>query len=238
MKTLAPEYYNNFKCIADKCNHTCCVGWEIDIDEISLERFKKCDDIIPFIDFSESPHFALQKGERCPFLKKNGLCNMIIDHGEDMLCDICRDHPRFRNFFTGRTEIGLGLVCIAAAKLVLSSKTPLNLIVIEDDGDNEALPEDEIFLLSKREEMLNSISETGPKARLLEYLIFRHLADALYDDRLDERIRFIYNSFSEISKMFDKTDGSIDQMAECVVKWSYDVEYDDEELEKRLCGNN
>ena len=31
MKLYAPKYYNEFKCIADKCTHSCCVGWEIDM---------------------------------------------------------------------------------------------------------------------------------------------------------------------------------------------------------------
>ena len=36
MKLFAPEYYKQFKCIADKCTHSCCIGWEIDIDEEAL----------------------------------------------------------------------------------------------------------------------------------------------------------------------------------------------------------
>ena len=40
MKLYAPSYYKDFKCIADKCAHNCCIGWEIDIDEISLEKYK------------------------------------------------------------------------------------------------------------------------------------------------------------------------------------------------------
>ena len=37
MKLIAPDYYNKFSCIADKCRHSCCVGWEIDIDENTNE---------------------------------------------------------------------------------------------------------------------------------------------------------------------------------------------------------
>ena len=38
MKLYAPEYYKQFQCIADKCTHSCCIGWEIDIDEITDEK--------------------------------------------------------------------------------------------------------------------------------------------------------------------------------------------------------
>lgn len=34
-----PSYYDDFECIADKCTDNCCVGWEIDIDEITAEKY-------------------------------------------------------------------------------------------------------------------------------------------------------------------------------------------------------
>ena len=41
MKLFAPEYYKDFVCIADRCKHSCCVGWEIDVDKDTLEKYKK-----------------------------------------------------------------------------------------------------------------------------------------------------------------------------------------------------
>jgi ribosome-binding ATPase YchF (GTP1/OBG family) len=40
MKLYAPKYYKSFKCIADRCKHSCCVGWEIDVDGKTLEKYK------------------------------------------------------------------------------------------------------------------------------------------------------------------------------------------------------
>ena len=37
MLTVYPDYYSAFRCIAGACKHSCCIGWEIDIDEESLE---------------------------------------------------------------------------------------------------------------------------------------------------------------------------------------------------------
>ena len=34
-----PSYYKTFQCIADKCEHSCCIGWEIDIDEDSYDYY-------------------------------------------------------------------------------------------------------------------------------------------------------------------------------------------------------
>ena len=43
MEIYAPEYYERFKCIADKCKHSCCVDWEIDVDEKTHEKYKSLD---------------------------------------------------------------------------------------------------------------------------------------------------------------------------------------------------
>ena len=41
MKFRIPKYYKQFHCIADKCKDSCCsAGWEIDIDEESLNLYK------------------------------------------------------------------------------------------------------------------------------------------------------------------------------------------------------
>lgn len=235
MKVITPSYYSQFRCIAGACRHTCCEGWEVDIDEESLLRYRTMSDIAPQIDESDgAPHFRLSGNERCSFLNKDNLCELILRHGEDILCQICRDHPRFRSFWSDRTEVGLGLVCEEAGRLTLSQEKPMELVALSDDGANDPLPEDEAWLLAYRDELLQSIEETGPWARLLEYLIYRHLPDALYDGRLDARLAFIRQSFREITDAWEKTDGSMAAMAECARTWSYDVEYDDEELARRI----
>ncbi len=61
--------------------------------------------------------------------------------GEKSLCQICADHPRFRNFYSHGEEIGLGLCCEAAAELVLSQKEPMTLRPYEE----ECTPEEQAF---------------------------------------------------------------------------------------------
>lgn len=125
MKLYAPKYYKKFKCIAHKCEHSCCVGWEIDIDSATLERYKNLKDgygivINNSISTDETPHFRLDESERCPHLDEHGLCKIITNLGEDYLCDICRQHPRFYNFTTV-AEMGIGMSCPEAARIILGS---------------------------------------------------------------------------------------------------------------------
>lgn len=141
MKLVAPNYYPLFQCKAGACRHSCCIGWEIDIDDASLARFRSVPGELgqrlqEKIDW-ENRCFRLDEKERCPFLTDSGLCQLILSLGESSLCQICTDHPRFRNFLPGRTEIGLGLCCEAAAQLVLTQTEPMRLLTLQDDGTSE-----------------------------------------------------------------------------------------------------
>ena len=162
-RIIVPSYYKDFHCIADQCRHSCCVGWEIDVDEASYARYQKVtgplgEKLRRVISGSygsgssedgtssgEAPHFELQGAEeRCPFLTERNLCELILTLGEDSLCQICRDHPRFRNFIGDREEIGLGLCCEEAARLILGQTAPFRLSeehALEDEESYGSDPE-------------------------------------------------------------------------------------------------
>ena len=165
MKLIAPSYYKDFSCIADKCKHSCCIGWEIDIDERTDELYKTVGGELGKrlennIDRSgEVPHFKLACGERCPFLNENGLCDIISELGEGALCQICDDHPRYRNFYADRTEIGLGLCCEAAAELILNNKEKTELVVLQNDGDEDDPDADEEIFFSMREKIFSIVQD-------------------------------------------------------------------------------
>ncbi len=135
MNTYSPDYCQNFRCKADKCVHTCCAGWVIGIDSASLKRFEENPEVSSKI---KDGCFVLKDDGRCPFLRDDNLCEMIIKHGEDYLCDICREHPRFYNEFEDHVEAGIGLVCEEACRLALEAENPFKLIA--EDGSFMELP--------------------------------------------------------------------------------------------------
>ncbi len=154
MKEAVPNYYHQFTCIADRCKHSCCIGWEIDIDEKTMARYRAMDsaigeDIRNHIE-GEEPHFILQAGERCPFLQEDGLCRIICECGEDALCDICRLHPRFRHFYSSFTETGLGLCCEEAARIILFAEEPFSVSL----PGNVSATESEQLFFNVREKIL------------------------------------------------------------------------------------
>lgn len=141
-KVYIPNYYDRFKCKAARCEHTCCVGWEIDIDEETLNRYGSMggemgERLRESIDReADPPCFKLTTDERCPFLNQNGLCDLITELGEEALCHICDDHPRFRNVLSDRVELGLGLCCEAAARLILEFADPFAVVELPPEKAN------------------------------------------------------------------------------------------------------
>ena len=164
MKIIVPNCYPRFRCIANRCRHSCCIGWEIDIDPKTREKYRHVSGefgkrLNAAIVDGEVSHFRLGEGERCPMLNVNGLCDLITELGEENLCQICADHPRFRSYFSDRTELGLGLCCEEAARLVLTQTEAMMLIPLEDDGTDEVLPEDEADLLALRGELIALVQD-------------------------------------------------------------------------------
>ena len=153
MLYVRPDFYDDFHCLAAACRHSCCVGWEIDVDEDSLEYYQCIpgelgEDLRRQIALEPSPHFRLDPDERCPFLRLDGLCRLILELGEDSLCDICALHPRFFNDYPGRTEIGLGLCCEEAARLLTEGEGPLRFLT-ESDGEGDETPTPRLRLREK-----------------------------------------------------------------------------------------
>lgn len=174
MNIVYPDYYTEFKCIADKCKHSCCIGWEIDIDADTFKKYKNlagdfAQHILNNVSVDDVPHFKLTDDERCPFLNKNGLCDIITTLGEHCLCQICSDHPRYRNFFTCRTEIGLGLCCEECARIIITKESPTVLV---QDNTARNFTDEEAQIISIRNNIFEILQnrKISLKDRILELL--------------------------------------------------------------------
>lgn len=102
MRLIVPDYYTRFRCIAGACADSCCIGWQIDVDEAET------------VDLSGNM--------RCPYLNSENLCTKIIEHGEQSLSEICARHPRYFEWFDGFLEGGIGLCCIESADIILKNR--------------------------------------------------------------------------------------------------------------------
>lgn len=120
MKVFYPSYCEKFKCLADKCRHSCCVGWEVGIDPVTLEKYNAIGDesILSKLSCGE---IKMREDGRCPFLRQDGLCRLICDYDDDCISEICREHPRFYHRVGNRVEMGIGASCEEAARLIFAS---------------------------------------------------------------------------------------------------------------------
>ena len=170
MSVWYPDFYPAFRCRAAACRHSCCRGWEIDVDEDSAGLYRSLPGELgealgkALFQDEEGWHFRLTAEGRCPFLQADGLCRLIRELGEGAICDICALHPRFFQEI-GEDELwGLGLSCEAATALLL-----------------------------EREELRFLCGETGERLNLAELLrrLDRPVPEELlrYTPRLDEARR-------------------------------------------------
>lgn len=190
----APSYYNAFRCIADQCHHSCCIDWEICIDEATYAKYQQMGEILDTVkECEDGPCFALREDGKCPHLNDRGLCNIILSHGEAYLCEICQNHPRFyHSIHSGRIEAGLGIVCEEACRLILENEKRFSLVKIEDwdedFDDNDSDDTDNPFdPLPQREQIISCIESDGDFDEKIDALKAEFAIPELYtpDEWLD-----------------------------------------------------
>lgn len=128
-------YVENFHCLAGLCPDSCCKGWEVVIDEPTLQTYQQCskpigDYIRKVLTKNEEQEwiFQNQKNGDCPFWNTQKLCDLQLQAGDMLLCDTCRMFPRIPQDYTIFTEQVLSLACPEAAKLVLMQEEPFQAI--------------------------------------------------------------------------------------------------------------
>ena len=152
MLIVRPDYYKEFKCAADKCEDTCCAGWQIVVDPKSLKRYGQIKSrfrthIRRGVDFKEGV-FRQKDEKRCAFLNDDNLCDMYRVLGEKSLCKTCRLYPRHIEEFEGVREITLSLSCPEVARILMTRTEPVKLESAEREGEEE-FEDFDLFLYSE-----------------------------------------------------------------------------------------
>lgn len=153
MISLYPTIYHTFQCKADRCENTCCQLWTIDIDETTAERYhattgplgESLRQAITVDD--EGSHFVFSKEQpMCPLLNENGLCKVVLELGEEGLCDTCHMHPRFYKYIEDLELCGVGLSCEASVELLAEDTQSDQVIFTIEDDDGEFSPDERLTI--------------------------------------------------------------------------------------------
>lgn len=160
MKLRVPKYFKDFKCIADKCEDTCCAGWLIVIDDEMYQRYQNVKGEFgerlrgQIVSQDEENVFTL-KNNNCPFLNESNLCDIYKELGKDYLCHTCRLFPRYIEEFGVLREKGISLSCPEGARLILNHTNKTEFEVTEIDETFETLNEIDEILLTELVEARN-----------------------------------------------------------------------------------
>ncbi|MCR5099660.1 MAG: flagellin lysine-N-methylase [Lachnospiraceae bacterium] len=161
MITVKPVFWDEFECKAGDCKHTCCSGWEIDVDPGSVEYYRQIpgklgEKLRGSIEEDEEGYHFRMEDDRCPFLQKNGRCRIIRILGEGALCDICALHPRFYEEYGGYELCGLGLSCERVCELLWESDGKL-FFLTEEGTEFTFAGQDVTYVPRKGRDYLNSL---------------------------------------------------------------------------------
>lgn len=144
-----PEYYDEFSCIASRCKDSCCAGWEIDIDDESYEYYRSVEGTFGdrlresmFVAEDGGYRFKLKGPKRCAMLNDNNLCDLYTALGEEALCEVCTEYPRFSLVYGQVEQKALSLSCEEVGRILFGRTEPEQLIDIELPGDCEDDEED------------------------------------------------------------------------------------------------
>lgn len=147
VKSIYPEYYNEFKCIGGSCEDSCCIGWDIDIDKVTFRKYYKVQDLEMKRMFQKNVHnneesfsddvdygkVKLKDDKRCPFLDCNNYCVIHSKLGEDYLSNVCTCFPRITNLVDGCYERSLDVACPEAARILLLNEEGIKFKESEEE---------------------------------------------------------------------------------------------------------
>lgn len=186
-----PDYYEKFQCIAGSCEATCCAGWQIVIDDESLEKYKSiCQNENRIeqekrIDWNEGV-FYQREDRRCAFLNEENLCDMYTEWGEEALCNTCSRYPRHIEEFENVREYTLSLSCPEAARIILGNKDKVSFVEREDDIE-ETDEDFDVFMYSMLED-----------ARDVIYKIIQNR-----DVAISHRVELVIGMAEELQKVYE-----------------------------------
>lgn len=216
-----------FRCIGSACEDSCCVGWNVDIDESTYQKYRKLRDVelAPLlkkhVKRNKAAPSALQYAKirlnedlRCPFLDERSLCRIQRLKGEDFLSGVCAIYPRNVSQIDGVFERSATMSCPEAARLALLNPKGIEFIEDEesavartfalrkiDTGDFPGRPEKHLWNL--RIFTINTLQNRN--YRLWERLIMLGMFCKRIDDSPADEIPDIVQSFNDCIN-----DGSFD----------------------------
>ncbi len=153
MEKLRLKLLDRFQCLAGECSNSCCHGgWDIEVDETTLEKWNKLGGIQNSAlqesvetlanDNNKKVVFKKKPDGNCVNLTENAECQIHRDLGHEFLSVACREYPRLSLAKEDRQVVSARLSCPHVVNLLLQES---NTTMFEFD-DSELSDSDETVL--------------------------------------------------------------------------------------------
>lgn len=156
------NYLSDFACLGDKCEDTCCKGWDIRFDKPHYELLKDTienssgelvNKFSKFITLNTgnlaSDHFYaqlnLKNNGECPFLTSERWCELHQQYGEKPLSNICAFYPRVLSRYGDVVELSGALSCPEMVRKCLFGKDDVEMV----EFDTSILPRPNDYPLTR-----------------------------------------------------------------------------------------
>lgn len=142
MKYIFTDFYSDFSCVGGECPDSCCIGWDILVDEDTCKKYAALEEplkskICQNIEETEQDgkklyRMRMEQDGRCPFLNRHNLCNIYIDVSPDDMCSVCRTYPRKIVSYYDVVMATVSVSCPEVARMLLHKSTSIFFGFAED----------------------------------------------------------------------------------------------------------
>ena len=117
---------NQFTCLGDKCEDTCCQGWSMQVDQATHDRYQtQAPELLDSIEQAEESPWIMRKNPDNFCVKfEDGLCGIHKNYGDRFLGDACNFYPRVTRLLGTQIIMTASLSCPEIARLALFDNEP------------------------------------------------------------------------------------------------------------------
>lgn len=177
---LKVSYYDEFSCTANQCPMTCCMQWKIAVDETTYDQWdryyfdgKKLKSYVKGKNASRI--IRLNEHRYCPFLNKQKLCQLVVEHGDGILSHTCDTFPRQIQEFPNRTEYSLVACCPAVIDFMKNQEEYRLIEDAKDGSKQEDLQSDVLYVV--RNLIMEIVKDTNYSVQMSIMMAFYVLLD-------------------------------------------------------------
>ncbi|HSP80343.1 MAG TPA: flagellin lysine-N-methylase, partial [Myxococcaceae bacterium] len=122
---LTLRYMTRFRCLAERCEDTCCSGLRVPVSEAHWQHLRATaaglTHLVPNPGGAPSAHafIEMRPDGHCPYLDAERLCSLQREHGASLLPEACATFPRIVSRWGERVEVTGTLACPEVARQCL-----------------------------------------------------------------------------------------------------------------------